>query len=115
VGIAGPYDSDVFDPLLVIFFGTNRAEDPAPWEDGNPYTHLGANPDLIVRLIQGELDLLVPAGFAVAFNEALVNAGYNAELTIVANGNHGSVVDPEGDGGLALEAVREIGGQNSAG
>ncbi len=71
VGVAGPYDSDVFDPLLVIFFGTDRAEDPAPWEDGNPYTHVGANPDLVVRLIQGELDLLVPAGFAVDFNDAL--------------------------------------------
>jgi len=110
VGVAGPYDSDLFDPFLVLFFGTDRAEDPGPWEDGNPYTHIGENPDLAVRLIQGELDLLVPAGFAIAFDDALAEAGYDVELTIVENGDHGSVVDPQADGGLVVAAVLEVAG-----
>lgn len=112
VGIAGPYDSDLLDPVLLVFFGTDRAEDPAPWEDGNPYTHIGSNPDLKVRLIQGELDLLVPAGFAVVFNDALGAAGYDVGLTLVEDGDHGSVVDPEDDGDLAVAAVLEVAGQN---
>ncbi len=112
VGIAGPYDSDLLDPLLLVFFGTDRAEDPAPWEDGNPYTHIGSNPDLKVRLIQGQLDLLVPAGFAVVFNDALRAAGYDVGLTLVEDGDHGSVVDPEEDGDLVIAAVQEVTGQS---
>ena len=110
VGVAGPYDSDLLDPVLVVFFGTDRAEDPAPWEDGNPYTHVGANPHLVVRLIQGELDLLVPAGFAVEFNDALRTAGYDVELTIIEGGDHGSVVDPGADGARTVAAVLEVAG-----
>jgi acetyl esterase/lipase len=105
VGVAGPYDTELLDPFLVVFFGTDRTEDPEPWIDGNPYTHLGENPDLIVRLIQGEFDLLVPAGIAVAFHEGLAEAGYDVELTIVEGGTHQSVVDPEVDGDLVVEAV----------
>ena len=93
-----------------MFFGTDRAEDPAPWEDGNPYTHVGANPDLVVRLIQGELDLLVPVGFAVAFNDALKTAEYDVELTIIEGGDHGSVVDPGADGVQTVAAVLEVAG-----
>lgn len=110
VGVAGPYDSDLLDPLLVVFFGTDRAEDPAPWEDGNPYTHVGANPDLVVRLIQGDLDLLVPAGFALEFNDALRAAGYDVQLTIIEGGDHGSVVDPGADGARTVAAVLEVAG-----
>jgi acetyl esterase/lipase len=108
VGVAGPYDTDVLDPLLLIFFGTERAEDPGPWEDGNPHSHLGANPGLIVRLIHGELDLLVPAGFAVGFDKALAEAGYDVELTIIDDGDHRSVVDPRGDGREVVAAVLDL-------
>jgi acetyl esterase/lipase len=99
---------------LLIFYGTERAEDPVPWIDGNPYTHLGANPDLKVRLVQGSLDLLVPAGFAVMFDQALDEAGYDVELTIIEGGNHRSVVDPEADGDRVVSAVLEVADQDSA-
>ena len=110
VGVAGPYDSDVFDPLLSVFFGTDRAQDPAPWTDGNPYTHIGANPNLIIRLIQGELDLFVPFGFATAFNDALDEAGYDVALTLLENGDHGSVVDPLADGAEVVATVLALSG-----
>jgi acetyl esterase/lipase len=114
VGVAGPYDTDILDPLLLIFYGTERSEDPTPWIDGNPYTHLGANPDLKVRLVQGSLDLLVPAGFAVMFDQALDEAGYDVELTMIEDGNHRTVVDPEADGDQVVAAVLEVTGQDSA-
>jgi acetyl esterase/lipase len=110
VGVAGPYDTDLLDPLMSVFFGTDRAKDPAPWEDGNPHTHVGENPNLIVRLIQGDADPLVPVGFAIAFDDDLVEAGYNVELTIIKEGTHGTVVDPRSDGIVAIEAVQAISG-----
>jgi hypothetical protein len=55
--------------------------------------------------------LLVPAGIAVAFHDALSVAGYNAELTIVEEGTHRSVVDPEIDGDVVVAAVLEAAGQ----
>jgi acetyl esterase/lipase len=111
VGVAGPYDTDVLDPFLLVFFGTERAEDPQPWIDGNPFTHLGENPGLVVRLIQGEFDLLVPAGIALAFHDALDDAGYDVELTIVEEGTHRSVVDPDAEADIVVEAVLSVSGQ----
>lgn len=105
VGIAGPYNTDLFDPLLSVFFGTDRDVDPVPWRDGNPFTHIGENPELTVRLVQGEEDLLVPAGFAVEFATALEEAGYAAELTLIPSGNHSTVVDPAGDGAITVDTV----------
>lgn len=110
VGVAGPYDTNVLDPLLLIFFGSDRTEDPAAWADGNPYTHLGTNPDLVVRLIQGKLDLLVPAGFATGFHQALLEAGYDSELTIIEDGDHGSVVNPLTHGAEVIRTVLAISG-----
>lgn len=110
VGVAGPYDTDLLDPLLSVFFGTDRAKDAAPWEDGNPHTHIGENPNLVVRLIQGDADPLVPVGFATAFNDGLLAAGYDVELTIIKGGTHGTVIDPSSDGAAVIEAVRAISG-----
>ncbi len=105
VGVAGPYDTDLLDPLLAMFFGTDRAVDPRPWEDGNPFTHIGGNPDLRVRLVHGEEDRLVPAGFATSFAEALEEEGYDVALTLVPGGTHGSVVDPNGDAALTIDTI----------
>ncbi|MDH3259564.1 MAG: alpha/beta hydrolase [Acidimicrobiia bacterium] len=110
VGVAGPYDTDLLDPLMSVFFGTDRAKDPVAWEDGNPHTHIGENPNLIVRLIQGELDPLVPVGFSIAFNDDLLEAGYNVELTIIKDGTHGTVVDPLADGDAVVAAVLALSG-----
>jgi acetyl esterase/lipase len=110
VGVAGPYDTDLLDPLMGFFFGTDRAEDPAPWEDGNPFTHIGENPDLVVRLVHGELDLLAPAGFSISLSEALEEAGYDVALTVVEDGTHSSVVDPLADGTVVVEIVQTISG-----
>ncbi len=110
VGVAGPYDTDLLDPLMGIFFGTDRAEDSAPWEAGNPFTHIGENPNLIVRLVHGELDLLAPVGFSVSLYDELDQAGYDVALTVVKDGTHTSVVDPLTDGTVVVEIVKTISG-----
>ena len=110
IGVAGPYNTDLLDPLMSMFYGTDQAEDPAPWEDGNPHNHVGENPNLIVRLIQGDSDPLVPVGFATAFNDDLVEAGYDVELTVITYGTHGTVVDPLTDGVTVIEALKAMAG-----
>lgn len=110
VGVAGPYDTDLLDPLMGVFFGTDRAEDPASWEDGNPHNHLGENPNLIVRLVHGELDIVAPVEFSIFLDDDLAGAGYDVELTVVTDGTHTSVVDPLGDGAVVVEAVKAISG-----
>jgi acetyl esterase/lipase len=110
VGVAGPYDTDLLDPFMSVFFGTDRAEDPTPWEDGNPHTHVGANPELVVRLVHGKLDLLAPVGFSIALHEDLEQGGYDVEMTIMEEGTHGSVVDPLADGAVVIAAVLAVSG-----
>ena len=110
VGVAGPYDTDLLDPLMGVFFGTDRSEDVASWDDGNPHNHLGENPNLIVRLIHGELDLVAPVEFSIFLDDDLAGAGYDVELTVVKDGTHTSVVDPRVDGTAAIEAVKAISG-----
>ena len=110
VGVAGPYDTDLLDPLMGIFFGTDRIEDPAPWDDGNPFTHIGEHEDLVVRLVHGELDLLAPVGFSLTFSNELEAAGYDVELTVVKDGTHTSVVDPRTDGPVVVGLVQAISG-----
>ena len=110
VGVAGPYNTDLLDPLMGIFFGKDRAEDPDSWEDGNPHNHVGEHPNLIIRLIHGELDVLAPVEFSIGLDNDLAGAGYDVELTVVKDGTHSSVVDPSGDGTVVLEAVKTISG-----
>jgi acetyl esterase/lipase len=110
VGVAGPYDTDLLDPFMGVFFGKDRADDPASWDDGNPHNHIGENPNLIVRLVHGELDIVAPIEFSILLNDDLAEAGYDVQLAVVEDGNHSSVVDPRSDGTLVVETVKTISG-----
>ena len=110
VGVAGPYNTDLLDPLMGVFFGKDRVDDPDSWEDGNPHNHVGENPNLIIRLIHGELDVLAPVEFSIGLDADLTGAGYDVELTVVKDGTHSSVVDPFGDGTVVVEAITTISG-----
>jgi acetyl esterase/lipase len=58
-----------------------QEKEPELWELNSIYTHLGENPDLKVRLIHGEEDYQCPYEFAVQFEAALAEAGYDSSLT----------------------------------
>jgi acetyl esterase/lipase len=93
VGIAGPYDTDALGPLMEPFFGVERDADPERWALGNPLTYLGRNPDLIIRLIHGDHDTVVPLLFSEYFERQLENAGYDVTLTIIPGADHADVTD----------------------
>lgn len=69
-----------------------KDEDPELWHAINPYSHIGRNPDLQVRLIHGDdLDLNwydVPPEVSREFYQALADAGYDVELIIVEGAIH---------------------------
>ena len=85
VAYEGGYDWAEF------LFSDLREEDPGMWEAINPYSHIGGNPDLVVRLIHGEGGeslTQVPRIVSEEFHQALENAGYDVELTMLPESPH---------------------------
>lgn len=106
VGYEGPYDwsADTAGPLRAF------AADPGMWEAIDPYSHIGGNLDLVVRLIHGDLadasPYDVPLAVSVEMYEALVAAGYDAELTVVPDASHSDVSEQDSE---AFDvAVRQV-------
>ena len=105
VGLAGPYNTDALEPLLEPFFGTDPAVDPEPWRLGNPFTYLDRNPDLVVRLIHGDQDQVVPLIFSRHFARRLSAHDYDVTLTIVPGADHSDIVNPAAYGDLTVDAI----------
>jgi len=108
VGVAGPYDSDQFSPLLIPFFGGTPAEAPDAWAAGNPYTYVDRRLDLRMHLMQGTADRTVPQQSTLDFHEALTGAGHEVQLTVVEGVGHRDMIDPSASGSIVAEAVLEI-------
>jgi dienelactone hydrolase len=94
------------DSLPDAFVGYEGPYDIAEGDDAaDPYAHIGGNPDLVVRLLHGDVEDTAfydtPLSVSEAFLEALKDAGYDAELTIVEGGAH----YPIDDGTPAQQAV----------
>jgi len=77
VGIAGPYG----------MFDENRDENPDRWALISPSQQLGRNPDLLVRLLHGEIDATVPVEASESVQQALTAAGYDSTLTLFDEGH----------------------------
>jgi acetyl esterase/lipase len=71
VGIGGHYD--FAEPL--------QKRDPGLWQIASPFSHIGQDLDLQVRLIHGERDSVSPE-HSVQFNDVLAEAGYDTSLTL---------------------------------
>jgi len=92
VGFEGDYDypytfyPDGWDHTYL------KDEDPELWHAINPYSHIGRNPELQIRLVYG--DEVDPAWYdvqpevAMEFHQALVEAGYDVELIFVEGASH---------------------------
>lgn len=91
VGIAGPYDTDALGLAMLPFFQTDPENDPEPWVQGNPFHHVGKNPDLVVRLLVGSLDPLSP--MSEDFGRRLEAAGYDSAFTLLRGVRHRDVLD----------------------
>ncbi|MDN4484500.1 alpha/beta hydrolase [Demequina lignilytica] len=87
VGYEGPYDLASVD-----YMNDRRAPDPPVDESADAYAAIGGNPDLVVRLLHGDAEDFawydVPLGVSEDFVDALAEAGYDAELTVVEGGSH---------------------------
>jgi len=91
IGIAGPYG----------MFDENRHENPDRWALISPSQQLGSSPDLLVRLLHGEIDASVPVSSSQAFQETLLSADYDTTLTLFEDGHK---IPHE----LTLEAIAEL-------
>jgi hypothetical protein len=91
VGYEGPYDYATHDYQAVNLIPLQE-DDPELWYAINPYSHIGGNSGLVVRLIHGvDVDDIwweVPTDTSVAFHQALLDAGYDAELTLLDGATH---------------------------
>ena len=67
----------------------------------NPYSYIGGNPNLTVRLIHGidndDTVFDVPPEVSTQFHETLTDAGYDADLTIIEGGTHGDITVPHSE------------------
>lgn len=106
VGLSGSYNTDLYAFLLQPFFGTALAEDPAPWEAGNPYTYVdGIRPDLELLFVHGDADELVPLSMTEDLFFAADQAGAAARLQVVRGAGHGEVTSPRVVGDMIAEFV----------
>jgi acetyl esterase/lipase len=117
VAYEGPYDFVVnYKEGTGLDFRPLQEEDPDLWHALNPYSNLGRNPDLVVRLIHGDSEddspVFPSVGTSVEFRQALAEAGYDVEFTLVEGAHHGSVFRPGEDAfTVAVEQVMELAGR----
>ncbi len=109
VGLAGPYDIDRLELVLVPFFGTRLADDPEPWRRGNPFTYVTEDLGVPTLLVHGEADPVVPPFFSEELAGALDEAGTPVTLRLLAGVDHSTVTDPAVVGDLIADWVASLG------
>lgn len=111
VGYEGPYDHTLraYGPFDLT---TLKPEDPEHWEAINTYSHIGGNPDLVVRLVHGrDNDVawydVVPE-VSVELHDATTEAGYDVGLTFVEGASHVDLLSTTEAYEVAVEQVLEV-------
>ena len=114
VAFEGPYDyaTTVYRPPAPDHT-ILKDEDPELWEAINPYSHIGRNPDLQVRLVQGnDIDVAwydVLPQVSIEFHQALADAGYDVELIVVEGAAHTALLSRSSDAfALVVQQVMEL-------
>jgi acetyl esterase/lipase len=111
VGYEGPFD------YATHLYGTFdvpglRHEDPEIWALVDPYSHIGGNGDLVVRLIHGRDNDAgpydVPPDASAEFQRKLADAGYDVELIYVDGASHGSLQPGTDAFAVVVEQVLEV-------
>lgn len=89
VGVAASYDPEKTpgDARLPL-----KEAHPKLYRALNPVMHLGENPELVVRIVHGQIDDINPAEAAMSFHQVLRDAGYEAEITVLDGIGHLSII-----------------------
>ncbi len=92
VAFEGPYEFATTAYGIAIDHASLRRDNPELLEAIDPYSHIGRNPGLLVRLIHGvDVDddwFDVRPEESIELQQALVDAGYDVELTILEGTDH---------------------------
>ena len=101
VGYEGAYDHAT-QPIGPIDLTTLEETDPDVWRAIDPYAQIGGNPGVEIVLVHGDdVDRFwydIPMERSVAFHEALLEAGYDAELVVVDGASHTAVLSSGSEG-----------------
>ncbi len=97
----------IFDHLSL------KDDDPELWQAINPYSHIGRNPELQVRLLHGDAGGVIwwetPLGASIEFHQALADAGYDVELIVVEGASHSALPSQYSDAfALTVQQVMEL-------
>jgi len=102
----GRVDAQFVNERTVRYFGGTPQDEPAAWAAGNPYTHLGRNPGLEIRLVVGREDPLLIDG--QCFSRAARAAGHPVSLSVAEGAGHQTVLAPRtSEGALAVREILE--------
>jgi acetyl esterase/lipase len=92
VGYEGPYDWTTTVYHSDFDYTSMKSEDPELWHAINPFSHIGENSELRVRLIHGDAADVewwdVPLDVSMEFHQALAEADYDVELIVLEGANH---------------------------
>ena len=92
VGYEGPYDHALTEGYPFDLWMLEQT-DPELWSAIDPFQHIGGNPGLVVRLIQGVDDDVtqfdVHPEVTERFGRALAEADYDVEVVMIDGANHG--------------------------
>jgi len=106
VGYEGAYDYVREADYLLVDHRYLEDEDPAMYAAIDPYTHFGENPSLAIHLVHGVDDdslwFDIPPGESVSFNDALVAAGHESQLTLVEGASSVDLMNPDTDAFAAV-------------
>lgn len=109
VGLSGSYHWHR-TRIWNTFFGTTYAKDPERWEDGDPHTHIGGNPDSLWRFVIEKTDPILEAGSSEEFHEALLDAGYDSKLRQLGKSGHFTILRRDGDARRAADIIAGLAG-----
>ncbi len=105
VGLAGPYETTRYGPLLANWFGTTVQDDPERWALGNPGGYIVDAEHIPILLLHGDGDQVVQLGFSEEFNAALAENGFDVVFDVLEGADHATIVDPLGDGAQVAEII----------
>jgi hypothetical protein len=89
--------------------------DPERWEAINPYSRIGENPELQVRLVYGnDVDTAwwdIAPQVSMDFHQVLADAGYDVELVVVEGADHTDLTTSSSDAlAVMVEQVIKVAG-----